>query len=80
MLRRAAKLLSWWPVERAITLACLLGLLALTIMVGGVLSGTPLWVISSMSIAQVVGVIAGLLFALSVAAEGLRNAESRRGQ
>jgi hypothetical protein len=69
MLRLLARLLSRWPVEKAVTAACVLGIVALLIMVGGVLFGTPLWVIASMSVAQALGVLAGLLFGLSVAAD-----------
>lgn len=68
-MRRLAKVLAWWPVDRAIVAACVLGLVTLAIMAGGVLFGTPLWVIGSMSAAQGLGAVAGLLFALSVAAE-----------
>lgn len=70
-MKRLSKLLSWWPVEKAIQVACVLGLVALAIMVGGVISGTPLWVVASMSIAQGLGVVAGLTFALSVAADAI---------
>lgn len=76
MIHRLAKLLSWWPVEKAIALACVLGLITLAIMVAGVVLGTPLWVIASMSAAQGLGVLAGALFVLSVAAEA--GARSRK--
>lgn len=72
MLRRLARLLSWWPVQKAIVAACLLGLVALAIMVAGVVIASPLAVIASMSVAQGIGVLAGLLFAISVAADGGR--------
>jgi hypothetical protein len=72
------RLLKWWPVEKALVVACLLGLITLAIMVAGVLFGTPLWVIASMSVAQGLGVVAGLLFAISVAAEA--GGASRRRQ
>mgnify|MGYP000999336222 CR=1 FL=1 len=62
-------LLAWWPVQKAITLACVLGLIALAWMVLGVLLGTPLWVVGSMSVAQLLGLAAGALFALSVGAD-----------
>lgn len=68
-MRPLAKLLAWWPVDKAIVAACVLGLVTLAIMAGGVLFGTPLWVIGSMSAAQGLGTVAGLLFALSVGAE-----------
>jgi hypothetical protein len=41
-------------------------------MAAGVMLGTPLWVIASMSVAQGLGVFAGLLFAVSVAADAGR--------
>ncbi|MBK7857870.1 MAG: hypothetical protein IPJ65_04435 [Archangiaceae bacterium] len=69
MLRLFARLLARWPVEKALTAACVLGLVTLGIMAAGVVLGTPLWVIGSMSAAQGTGVLAGLLFALSVAAD-----------
>lgn len=72
MLKRLLRLLSWWPTAKALYVACALGLLALATMVAGVVLGTPLWVIASMSIAQGIGVLAGLLFALSIAADAGR--------
>jgi hypothetical protein len=72
MMRRFAKLLSWWPVEKALYVACVLGLMTLAIMCLGILMGTPLWVIGSMSAAQVSGTLAGVLFVLSVAADSGR--------
>jgi hypothetical protein len=73
MIRRLLRLLSWWPTAKALTVACALGLVALALMVAGVVLGSPLWVIASMSIAQGVGVLAGLLFALSIAADAGRS-------
>lgn len=69
MLGRIAQLMSWWPVERAIQVACALGLFTLCIMSAGVVLGTPLWVVASMSAAQVLGAVAGLLFVISLAAD-----------
>lgn len=69
MLALFAKLLGWWPIEKAILVACTLGLLTLSIMAAGVIFGTPLWVIGSMSAAQGLGTLAGILFAVSVAAD-----------
>jgi hypothetical protein len=76
MMKRLSKLLSWWPIEKAIRLACVLGLVTLALMVTGVISGTPLWVVASMSIAQGLGVFAGLLFALSVAADAINKSSN----
>lgn len=76
MFRRLFKLLSWWPIEKALLVACAIGLVTLAIMVAGVLLATPLWVVGSMSAAQVLGTLAGLLFAVSVAADaGRREAQ-----
>ncbi|MBX7100214.1 MAG: hypothetical protein K1X89_21035 [Myxococcaceae bacterium] len=69
-------LLAWWPVEKAVTVACVLGLIALTWMALGVVLGTPLWVVGSMSVAQGLGLTAGALFALSVGADaGVKRAK-----
>ncbi len=68
-MRRLLKLLAWWPTQRMLQLACLLGLVALVMMMWGVLSGAPLPVVASMSVAQGLGVGACLLFGLSVAAD-----------
>ena len=69
MKRRFLSLLRRWPTRRALTSACWLGLIALVVMVAGVLLGTPLPVVASMSVAQGLGVVACLLFGLSVAAD-----------
>lgn len=76
MMRRLRSMLGWWPVEKAIIAACLIGLVSLGLMVAGVLFGTPLWVVASMSVAQGLGVLAGVLFAMSVAADA--GVKSRR--
>lgn len=76
MTQRFLVLLAKWPVNKALYSACVLGLIALAIMVWGVVSGAPLPVVASMSVAQGVGVAACLLFGLTVAAE----AGARRGQ
>lgn len=68
-MRRFLALLARWPVERALRAACWLGLLSLAIMVAGVVLGTPLPVVASMSVAQGLGVLACLLFGLSIAAD-----------
>lgn len=72
MIHRFGKLMAWWPVEKAIYAACVIGLVALGIMAAGVLLATPLAVIASMSVAQGFGVLAGVMFAISVAAEAAR--------
>ena len=69
MMKRLLRILVRWPTERALLFACLLGLIALAIMAAGVLLATPLPVVASMSVAQGIGVLACLLFGLSVAAE-----------
>ncbi len=63
------KLLSRWPTEKALRAACVLGLGALLLMVLGVVFGTPLPVVGSMSVAQGFGALACLLFGLSIAAD-----------
>ncbi|MDX2015745.1 MAG: hypothetical protein SFW67_36460 [Myxococcaceae bacterium] len=62
-------LLARWPTEKALRAACVLGLGALALMVLGVIYGTPLPVVGAMSVAQGFGVIACLLFGLSIAAD-----------
>jgi hypothetical protein len=69
MRKRVSALLSHWPIDRALQVACWLGLVALIIMVAGVVLGTPLPVVASMSVAQGLGVLACLLFGLSIAAD-----------
>ncbi len=69
MKTRLLRLFARWPIEKALLAACALGLVALAIMVAGVLLGTPLPVVASMSVAQGIGVLACLLFSLSIAAE-----------
>jgi hypothetical protein len=69
MMRPLLRLLARWPIDKALLAACALGLLALAIMVAGVLLGTPLPVVASMSVAQGLGVLACLLYGLSIAAE-----------
>ncbi|MBL8911987.1 MAG: hypothetical protein JNM17_14935 [Archangium sp.] len=49
--------------------ACWLGLVALTLMIWGVVSGQPVPVVLSMSLAQMIGVLACVLFGLSIAAD-----------
>lgn len=66
------RVLARWPAERALLLACVLGLVALALMVAGVLVGTPLPVVGSMSVAQGLGVFACLLLGLSIAADVAR--------
>jgi hypothetical protein len=68
-MRRFLRLLGRWPVERALRAACWIGLVALLIMISGVVLGTPIPVVASMSVAQGLGVLACLLFGLSIAAE-----------
>jgi hypothetical protein len=69
MIARLARLLQRWPTDRALIVACVLGLIALALMVGGVVLGTPLPVVASMSVAQGIGVLACLLFGVSIAAD-----------
>jgi hypothetical protein len=69
MMRRLVSMLAKFPVERALRVACWLGLMALAIMIAGVLLGTPIPVVASMSVAQGLGVLACLLFGLSIAAD-----------
>ncbi len=66
------KLLARWPTEKALRVACILGLAALAIMAWGVLDGTSLPVVASMSIAQGIGTLAGALFGFTVLADGFR--------
>lgn len=70
MIRRLLLLLERWPVEKALRIACWIGLLALAIMIAGVVLGTPIPVVASMSVAQGFGVLACLIFGLSIAADG----------
>ena len=65
------RLIARWPTKRALLVACWIGLLALAIMIAGVVLGTPLPVVASMSLAQGLGVLACLLFAVSIAADGV---------
>ncbi|MBL8936997.1 MAG: hypothetical protein JNM69_20740 [Archangium sp.] len=69
MITRFLRLLARWPTERALRIACILGLIALAMMVTGVFLGTPIPVVAAMSVAQGFGVFACLLFGLSIAAD-----------
>jgi hypothetical protein len=69
MIRRLLSIFAKWPITKALNVACVLGLIALAIMVAGVLLATPLPVVASMSVAQGIGVLACLLFGLSIAAD-----------
>jgi hypothetical protein len=69
MMKRLLRILAKWPTTRALNVACVLGLLALAIMAAGILLATPLPVVASMSVAQGIGVLACLLFGLSIAAD-----------
>ncbi|MDP1920498.1 MAG: hypothetical protein Q8L14_29925 [Myxococcales bacterium] len=69
MTGKLMKLFSKWPIMRALRVAAFLGLIALGLMVAGVLAGTPIPVVLSMSLAQGIGVFACLLFGLSIAAD-----------
>lgn len=71
-MQRLLRLLKKWPTERMLRVACVLGLLALGLMVFGVVSGQPLPVVASMSLAQGLGALACLLFGLSIAADVAR--------
>ncbi len=71
-MKRLLNLLAKWPIDRMLRVACVLGLLALATMVWGVVSGAPLPVVASMSVAQGLGVLACLLFGLSIAADVAR--------
>lgn len=68
-MRKFLRLLARWPTERALRVACWIGLMALAIMIWGVLSGMPLPVVASMSVAQGLGVLACLIYGLSIAAD-----------
>ena len=69
---RFTRLLARWPVEKALYAACVIGLVTLAIMASGVVLASPLAVIASMSAAQGLGTLAGLLFAISIAADAAR--------
>lgn len=75
-MKRLLRLLAKWPTTRMLRAACLLGLCALALMVWGVLSGRALPVVASMSVAQGLGVLACLLFGLSIAAEAARGTKA----
>lgn len=72
MMAKFLSVLAKWPTDRALRWACVLGLLALGMMVAAVLMGTPLPVVASMALAQPIGVLACLLLGLSIAADVAR--------
>lgn len=78
MTKRFLKLLAKWPTTKALVLACLLGLAALSIMVAGVVLSTPLAVVASMSVAQGFTVLSILLFGFTVSAEALAARQARK--
>jgi hypothetical protein len=79
MVRRFSHLLRRWPVEKMISIACAVGIFSLVVGTLGILAPvgegaawSPLLVVLSMSLSQGLGVLAGLMFALSIAAEAGR--------
>ena len=77
MWRAFLRLLARWPIARALHVACVIGLIALAIMIWGVVSGMPLPVVASMSLAQMLGVLACLIFGLSIAADVAKRGSER---
>jgi protein-S-isoprenylcysteine O-methyltransferase Ste14 len=72
MKMRLARLLAWWPTERMLRIAAVTGLAALALMTLGVFDPRPLQVVISMSVSQVFGVAAFLMYFLSIAADILQ--------
>lgn len=64
-----SRLVSRWPSEKALLLAAVAGLVALAIMAASVIYPAPIVVVASMSVAQLLGGAAFVLYLLSVAAE-----------
>ena len=62
-------LLAKWPTDKALRLCAALGLVALALMCLGVLDPRPLQVVISMSVSQIFGGLAFIMFALSIAAD-----------
>jgi hypothetical protein len=73
------RLLAKWPTEKALRLAVVLGLIALPLMCLGVLDPRPLQVVISMSLSQVFGGLAFILFFLSIAADRAQADRPTRG-
>jgi hypothetical protein len=72
----SSNFLSKWPSENALRLASVVGLLALAMMAAGVLFPVPIVLVAGMSVAQLLGAAAFVLFLLSAAAEYRRDAQS----
>jgi hypothetical protein len=69
MMNRFLKLLAKWPTEKALRVAAAVGLVALALMCWGVLDPRPLQVVISMSVSQIFGGMAFIMFGLSIAAD-----------
>jgi len=64
-----SRLVSRWPSEKALLLASVAGLVALAIMAASIIYPAPIVVVAGMSVAQLLGGAAFVLYLLSVAAE-----------
>lgn len=64
-----SRLTSRWPSERALRVASVVGLAALALMAAGIVYPVPIVVVASMSLAQLLGGAAFILYLLTVAAE-----------
>lgn len=63
-----SKLVATWPTERALATASVVGLVALSFMVGGIVFPVPILLVAGMSVAHLLGGVALILYLLSVAA------------
>ena len=64
-----SRIVSKWPSDKALLTASVVGLFALAIMAAGIVYPAPIVVVAGMSVAQLLGGVAFILYLLSVAAE-----------
>jgi hypothetical protein len=76
MIAKLSNLLTKWPSEKMLVVACVVGLGALGLMALSIVFPAPILVVASMSLAQGLGAAALLLYVASVAAEYRRDTGS----
>lgn len=74
-----SRLVSRWPSQRALLVASVVGLAALAVMAAGIVFPSPIVIVAGMSLAQLLGGVAFVLYLLSVAAEYRHDVEGAEG-
>jgi hypothetical protein len=73
MKTRVRNVLSRWPSQKALMVACLVGLAALAVTAIGIITPKPILVVAGMSVAQGLGGLAFVLYLITVIAEYRRD-------